>query len=214
MGSTIVDKSGHLNPLTEPTQEDLFWLSADPDHLWGMDKLILARKLGYVCGPVGQDVPTPGYYIVRPCVNMLGLGLEAKKYWIEDETHTLTIGHFWCEWFEGRHLSVDYTNGICTLAVEGFKSHNTLTKWDRWVKVDEHIALPTILEPFKHTYPNINCEFIDGKLIEVHFRANPDFDNGITEFIPVWQGQDQKPPTGYRYIQYPDMHGRIGAFIK
>jgi len=46
MGSTIVDKSGHLNPLTEPTQEDLFWLSADPDHLWVMDKLILARKLG------------------------------------------------------------------------------------------------------------------------------------------------------------------------
>ncbi len=73
------------NPLTEPTQEDLFWLSTDPDHLWVMDKLILARKLSYVCGPVGQDVPTPGYYIVRPCVNMLGLGLEAKKYWIEDE---------------------------------------------------------------------------------------------------------------------------------
>lgn len=202
------------NPLTEPTAEDLFWLSADADDLWIMDKLILARKLGYECGPVGQDVPTPGYYCVRPCVNMLGLGLGATKYWIEDETHTLTVGHFWCEWFEGRHLSVDYTNGSCTLVVEGFKSPNTFTKWDRWIKQDEQIDLPHILKPFANKYEHINCEFIGGKLIEVHLRANPDFAEDITEFIPVWEGQDSEPPTGYRYIQYPDIHGRIGAFIK
>lgn len=202
------------NPLTEPTAEDRFWLSADADDLWIMDKLILSRKLKYNCGPVGQDVPKPGYYCVRPCVNMLGLGLGAKKYWIDEETHTLTIGHFWCEWFEGRHLSVDYHKGQCVLVVEGHKQSSTFTKWDRWIKLDEQIAMPKILQQFAFKYPNINCEFIGDNLIEVHLRSNPDFEDGITEFIPVWEGQDQEPPIGYRYIHYPDIHGRIGAFVK
>jgi len=70
----------------EDSAEDLVWKTADPDDLWVMDKLILSRKLGYNCGPVGLDVPTPGYYIVRPCVNMLGLGLGAQKVWLECET--------------------------------------------------------------------------------------------------------------------------------
>ena len=56
-----------------------------PDHIWILDKLILSRKLKYNCGPVGLDVPR-GWYIVRPCVNMLGLGLGAQKVWLEKET--------------------------------------------------------------------------------------------------------------------------------
>ena len=60
----------------------------------------------------------------------------------------------------------------------------------------------------------MNCEYIGGKLIEVHLRHNPDFVDGISEFIPVWEGQDTNPPKGYQYRDYPDVHGRIGAFIK
>ena len=202
------------NPLTETTAEDLFWTKAHADDLWVMDKLILSRKLQYNCGPIGQDVPTPGYYCVRPCVNMLGLGLGAKKYWIDIETHLLTLGHFWCEWFEGRHTSVDYKDGECVLVVEGHKQSNTFTQWDKWTKLDEKIELPSILEPFVNKYEYLNCEFIGDKLIEVHFRQNPDFEEGITEFIPVWKGQDTTAPAGYKYIHYPDMHGRIGAFVK
>ena len=36
--------------------------------------------------PTGIDVPFCGYYIVRPCVNALGLGLGAKKVWLEKNT--------------------------------------------------------------------------------------------------------------------------------
>ena len=68
------------------TEEDKVWKTIDPEHIWVMDKLILSKKLGYNCGPVGIDVPTPGYYIVRPCVNALGLGLGAQKVWLEKET--------------------------------------------------------------------------------------------------------------------------------
>ena len=197
----------------DDTEEDIYWQNADPDELWIYDKLILSRKLGYTCGPAGIDVPKPNFYIVKPCVNVLGLGLGAKKVTLEKYTMHLPHGSFWCEWFEGRHLSVDYRYGEQWVCVEGFKKKNTLIKWDKWVKTDDVVTLPKVLEQFKNK-PIINCEFIGGKLIEAHFRSNPDFPDNRKEFIPVWEGQDKNPPEGYQYIDYPDVHGRIGAFIK
>jgi len=197
----------------DDTEEDIYWRNADPNELWIYDKLILSRKLGYTCGPAGIDVPKPNFYIVKPCVNVLGLGLGAKKVKLEKYTMHLPHGSFWCEWFEGRHLSVDYRYGEQWLCVEGFKKKNTLIKWDKWVRTDDVVPLPKVLEQFKNK-PIINCEFIGGKLIEAHFRSNPDFPDNRKEFIPVWKGQDKNPPEGYQYIDYPDVHGRIGAFIK
>ena len=75
------------------------------------------------------------------------------------------------------------------------------------------IPLPSILEPFADE-EYINCEFIGDKLIEVHLRRNEDFDKAVDEFIPVWKNQSTDPPPGYKYIEYPDLHGRIGAFVK
>jgi hypothetical protein len=194
--------------------EDLVWKNIDPDHMWVLDKLILSKKLGYNCGPVGLDVDIPGYYIVRPCVNMLGLGLGAQRIWLENDTTNLPVGHFWCEWFDGRHLSIDYHKGKQVLAVEGHKPATTFTKWDHWVKVADRIKFPSILSEFVNTYDYINCEFIGKKLIEVHFRKNEDFNNDIVHFIPVWEEESTTPPEGYRYIDYPDVHGRTGAFVK
>lgn len=194
--------------------EELVWKTINPNDLWVLDKLILSKKLNYNSGPVGLDVPKPGHYIVRPCVNMLGLGLGAQKVWIEKNTDHLPLGYFWCEWFDGRHLSIDYYQGHQVLAVEGYKSDNTFTKWDRWVRVNDHIFLPEILDPFVTKYNWINVEYIGGKVIEVHFRRNQDFDGGIDEFIPVWDGESIIPPEGYTYRAYPDIHGRIGAFVK
>lgn len=194
--------------------EDHVWLEADPDDLWVLDKLILSRKLGYKCGPVGLDVPCPGYYIVRPCVNMLGLGLGTQKVWIDDDTTHLPFGHFWCEVFQGRHLSIDYCQGIQTLCVEGIKSEHTFTRWQEWRKTTDQIQLPEILIELAQRYKWLNCEFIGGNLIEVHFRRNQDFDGNISHFIPVWKGELTDPPDGYCYRSYPDLHGRIGAFVK
>ena len=196
------------------TAEDIVWASIDPDDIWVMDKLILSRKMYYNSGPVGLDVPYPGYYIVRPCVNMLGLGLGARKVFLEKDTCHLHVGHFWCEWFEGRHLSIDYHWGKQTLAVEGIKPADTFTKWSSWIRVADRIKLPNILNEFATRHEWINCEFIGGKLIEAHLRHNEDFDGNITHFIPVWEGESIDPPDGYQYRAYPDVHGRIGAFIK
>ena len=203
----------------EDTAEDLVWKSINPDHIWVLDKLILSKKLGYNCGPTGVDVPQPGWYIVRPCINAMGMGLGAQRVFIEKETMHLPLGYFWCEWFDGDHYSVDYLPeyGTKILTVKGNKeSKEELVKWDKWEKVNhkkEH-KIPNLLFPIILNYYRINLEYIGNKLIEVHFRENEDFKNSISEFIPVWEGQETTPPDGYKFINYEDVGGRIGAFVK
>jgi hypothetical protein len=194
--------------------EELAWKTVDPNDMWVFDKLILSTKLGYNCGPVGVSVDKPGKYIVRPAVNALGLGLGASIEYIKDSTDHLTPGHFWCEIFHGRHLSVDYHRGLQVLCVEGSKSADTFTHWNRWRRTKDYVNRPSLLMPLLQKYEWVNCEFIGDKLIEVHLRRNVDFDNNIDEFIPVWEGESTTPPSGYEYIDYPDIHGRIGAFVK
>lgn len=195
-------------------EEDRVWKSIAPEDIWVMDKLILSRKLGYSSGPVGLDVPNPGFYIVRPCVNMLGLGLGAQKVWLEGETMHLPVGHFWCEFFDGDHYSIDYHCGRQMLCVKGRKPEDTFTKWTDWYRDDKKFAFPEILSELIERHNWMNCEFIGDKLIEVHLRRNEDFDGNINHFIPVWEGESTEPPKGYTYREYPDVHGRIGAFVK
>jgi len=203
---------------TFPTEEEA-WKYIEPCDLWIMDKLILARTMGYMAGPVGTAVPYPGEYIVRPCVNALGLGLGAQKLYLTPEQGTdhLPVGHFWCEWFEGDHYSIDYLFGEQILAVKGIKQDDTFTQWDAWIRDDsKRLPLPAELGETPFKYPWVNIEYIGGHIIEVHFRGNQDFTliDDQQEFIPVWLGQDTIAPEGYQYFDYPDVHGRIGAFVK
>lgn len=201
----------------EDYSEEGVWRLIEPDDIWVLDKLIVARKMGYVAGPVGTPVPFPGRYIVRPCVNPIGLGLNTTFENIQYSTDHLTPGHFWCEVFKGDHYSVDFFYGEQYLTVKGYQDSDDFTKWHKWVRDDnKYFDLPDILDEIPFKYPWVNCEFIDGHLIEVHLRMNPDFNHidNQQEYIPVWKGQPVTPPAGYSYVADPDLHGRIGAFVK
>ena len=88
------------------------WENCDPADLWIFNKLTVSRLFNYSCGPTGADVPKPDMYITRPCINLMGMGRDAKFMFIEEETDDVVpIGHFWCEVFKGRHLSIDYRWG-------------------------------------------------------------------------------------------------------
>jgi len=50
------------------------WLACHDDDLWIFDKAILAKKLGHISGPRGVNVPAAGEYIVRPVMNIMGMG--------------------------------------------------------------------------------------------------------------------------------------------
>lgn len=81
--------------------DDIMWNLCDPNDLWIYDKLILSRKMGYVCGPPGVPVPNADSYIVRPITNIEGMGRGAEILWLDDDTDHLPPGYFWCEIFDG-----------------------------------------------------------------------------------------------------------------
>jgi hypothetical protein len=193
------------------------WVTCHPDDLWIFDKLILAKKLGYLCGPADVGVPESNNYIVRPCVNLAGMGIGAELRFLEKGRWDLEPGYFWCKPFKGRHLSVDYAidpksrvieQGVTT---EGFRSPtNPIWKFDRWVRVDDKLKINFMLTKLKGSYEHVNCEFIGGRLIEMHLRSNTDMGD-YNEIIPVWKNESITPPENYIYVEDKD-YNRLGFF--
>ena len=190
------------------------WDQIHTDDLWVYNKLMLSRKLGYTSGPVGTDVPKSDFYIVRPCMNLLGMGRFSRIEYIYKSTDNYHPAEFWCEVFEGPHISVDFYKKKSELVVLGTRdSYDPLYKWRKWEKVDCKVNFPSILNKLVGDYEWINCEFIGNKLIEVHFRQNPDFRYNNTEAIPVWDDDVSLIDDNYQYISDSD-YLRKGFWIK
>jgi len=189
------------------------WAIIHPDDLWVYNKLIISIKLGHLCGPTGVPVPYEGDYIVRPMFNLLGMGRNARVEWIKDSTEHFHPSEFWSQIFYGQQLSVDFYQKRALLVVEGIKDQrDPLYKWKKWQKISKNIKFPEILDNLKGNYDWINCEFIGDKLIEVHFRQNPDFRYGNTVAIPVWDQKITEHEQNYTYILDEDYH-RKGFYI-
>jgi len=168
------------------------------EDLWCVDKLILAKKLGYVCGPAGIVPPHPGQYVVRPLMNLKMMSRGAKIQYLDSDS--IPDGYFWCEVFTGRHLSFDYHWGKQVLAVEGFRNDPLrLDRFSRWTKINDAFKLPEVLQEIADRYPWFNVEVIGDKVIEVHFRYNDDFANhDATTIIPVWKDEFYASASGDR----------------
>lgn len=175
------------------------WDTIAPEHLWVTDKLILAKNLGYVCGPAGVRVPKEGYYIVRPCVNYRMMSRGANIEYLFPDQDIIPDGYFWCELFVGRHLSFDYLYGNQVLGVEGFRDSERLDRFCRWEKIADKFELPPILQTIASKNKWFNVEVIGNKIIEVHFRFNDDFTNHDSDvIIPVWKDQFYPSEAGDR----------------
>jgi hypothetical protein len=192
------------------------WATCPTDYLWIYDKLILARKNGYLAGPAGIAVPKPGWYIVRPITNIRMMSRGATKQWLTaDDTDKIPDGYFWTEWFEGRHTSVDFHYGVQTLAVEGFRDDpNRLDRFSCWQRIDEKYSFPKVLDELWHLTPWVNVEYVDGKIIEVHLRWNDDFANHNSDVIyPVWRDNPLPQPPNTKW--YESAGGdRLGFWIE
>jgi len=174
--------------------------SIDPKDLWLIDKFILAKRLGYVCGPAGCLPPKAARYVVRPCINIRMMSYGAEFIWLNTVDDIIPDGYFWCEIFEGRHRSFDYNWGQQTLAVEGFREDpDRLNRFSRWTKIDDQYQLPELIQEVAYRYEWINVETIGDKIIEVHFRYNDDFANhSATTIIPIWKEQYYPSSCGDR----------------
>jgi hypothetical protein len=189
------------------------WQTVDEEDLWIFDKSILSKKLGYISGPTGVPVPRRDRYIVRPCVNLLGMGLGAEFLEIENDNDHLPAGYFWCEVFDGRHISVDYIYGEPTLTVEGFREQDSpLWRFSKWQKINYCPTIPDQLKFLTTKYKTVNIEFIDGKVIEIHLRHNSDFSYGNSVAIPLWEDQQDVVYENLRFVEARD-YKRLGFYI-
>lgn len=190
------------------------------------NKLWLSEKMGYYCGPGGVSPSISGYYIVRPIINLRGMGIGSSRVWInKGDVSTVPPGYFWCEWFEGDHISVTYEKNQSIYAIkhcfQGFSS-NKVGIFDRWEKTNCSISLPNWLEKefISSDVKICNAEYIGEKLIEVHIRDTPDPVADV--LIPIWDKKtiDIYIKLGYDYVDsYDDADGflstpRLGFVIK
>lgn len=187
--------------------------STPSEYRWVFNKLALSEALGYECGPVGEDVDLPHWYVVRPVMNLKGMGEGATIEWIDSSTDRFPAGYFWCERFRGEHLSVDYSYGRPVLCVRGVQG-NSLDQWVMWEKVPLSRCpdVPEVLSDVILNSRITNIEFIGGRVIEVQFHHNADFRWGNEKSLPVYS-RDQECPSGYRFVSAPD-GDRVGLFIK
>lgn len=186
------------------------WDTIDPQHLWVCDKLLLAKRLGYLCGPAGVTVPSKGMYIVRPCVNFRMMSRGAEIVELDPNQDSIPDGYFWCEVFTGRHLSFDYRWGQQVLAVEGFRNSTRLDRFSRWEKVTDQYVLPTVLQQVAENVEWFNVEVIGSNVIEAHFRFNDDFANHDGDVvIPIWKEQFYRSECGDRVGFIVENSGRM-----
>lgn len=189
------------------------WVRADPEDLWVYDKLILSRKLGYICGPADVPVPYPDEYIVRPITNILGMSIGARKRWITRDTFFLDPGTFWCEVFTGKHLTYDYIDGNQAVCYEGFLAEGSLSKFVKWQKTSDKFTPPEFVLNLSKKYGHINIECKGDKIIEMHLRPNPDWiQYNADVLIPDWK-ETACPGKEYKYVKDADA-GRLGFWIK
>lgn len=176
------------------------WNTVDPQYLWVTDKLILSKRLGYLCGPAGLAVPTKGTYIVRPCVNYRMMSRGASLMTLSSDTSDMVPdGYFWCEVFVGRHLSFDFHMGVQVLSVEGFRDSNRLDRFCLWKKTTDQFVVPDVLKEIIEQNTWVNLETVDNKVIEVHFRYNDDFSgHNHSEIVPIWADKFYASPCGDR----------------
>lgn len=198
-----------------------------PQHRKWFNKLWFAESMGYECGPAGVPPIRSGWYIVRPVMNVRGMGLDARRVHIrEGDTGILRPGEFWCEWFNGVQYSVDFTkkdgNWIQDSCYRAERDVENLSKFKKWMRYDHKIFVLSNAFNELSDVKTINVEFIDDKPVEVHLRTSED--PKYDELIPIWAGEENTVDIyvgmGYKYIEsYDDCDGfletpRIGFVVK
>lgn len=203
--------------------EDYQAYKAFPQHRKWFNKLYLSEVLDYDCGPSGIAPTKDAFYIVRPIYNLSGMSVGAKKVFIENDDYTkVKPGYFWCEWFEGDHISVSYVfKDNCWNPISAWQAYKKDLTFVKWQKTNKYPVLPDVIQKINNV-PVINVEFIGNNVIEVHLRDTPDPQYDV--LIPVWDNNrsiiEKHKKEGFSFIAaYEDADSfitipRIGFMVK
>lgn len=147
---------------------------------WIFNKLALAEKFGYTCGPIGTHPSVQTDVILRPQMNIFGMGrggfLEYDTWpfapW--DHAPNANPGYFWCEQFTGLHTYTCLVDDVVR-----YNSHNsapyTYAVNQQWIGVEDPTLanVPTIPASLNGISKYLYVEAIDGNIIEVAPRHSP-----------------------------------------
>jgi len=189
------------------------------------NKMEIALQQGLKSGPAAVNPLHDGYYISRPIYNLYGMGIGAKKFWYSDDMYNQLLnndvvppGHFWCEWVEGDHLSIDFhrdpkNNIFYTRSVwqgRHYTSDN-LTQFSSWTRLESELHPYDIklkLPWNDEKVTAINLEYKGNYVIEAHLRLGNDPWDDLeigTVVTPVWDDADIDPSKEFRGNLHQDM---------
>ena len=199
-----------------------------PNHRLIFNKLYMSLKLGYDCGPACVPVTQSGNYVIRPIVNLYGMGLGASICYIDVDEKQYMIdhgiippGYFWCEYFDGNHYSVDYVRENNKWkqihAMVGINSKNSLTKFTKWTIINEvDISLPSFINDISDV-EYLNIEAKSDKIIEIHLRTGNDVLHNSpvgTTLIPLWEGEEDKINDSFIPNDLPEKKYNASGYLK
>ena len=131
---------------------------------WIFNKLTIAERQGHRCGVSGVPLTVPGVYCIRSIYNLAGNGDGGVLRWVFDGTNQppMIPGWFWCEWFEGYHEWVEFTDDVPVAWHGGTRAGRRLVL--EFPPAPTNTFFPPQLQGIsKHML----VEYIDGNIIEV-----------------------------------------------
>jgi hypothetical protein len=190
-----------------------------PQYRWVFNKLEVAMRFGYECGPACVPVKRKGSYIIRPIYNLFGQGIGAKKQFLDPKLHTEDMilhkfvppGYFWCEYLNGDHYSIDYkrenNRWVPFSAMIGtHENEKNLVRFEVWEKVEiPNFTLPDFLHEIDVEYLNIESK--NGNPFEIHLRTGNDqiWDLPMgSKLYPSWDESDQIMRKNLKFS--PNLH--------
>ncbi len=142
---------------------------------WIFNKLQLAERMGYLCGPVGA-YPPEGVYCVRPIMNLFGMGaggfykIDTSRH--NNEKHIRNPdGYFWCEWFDGDWHWVQYINDVAVSYSTSVLERNILVGGTGAIEPTEIAKAPEMPNVLKGISRYMLLEMKGDKIIEVSPRC-------------------------------------------
>lgn len=187
-----------------------------PEYRNLFNKMELALMQGLRAGPAGTAPKDEGTYISRPIYNLYGMGIGAKKFDYTKDMYDNLLnndvvppGHFWCEWIDGDHLSVDYHRNpetqefyVRSVWQGTHYSDDNLTRFQGWMRLENNspIAIGDSGPWADPEVTAINLEIRNSYILEAHLRLGNDPWDDLpigTVVIPVWH--DMAVPEGAEF---------------
>lgn len=165
--------------------------TANPEHRWVYDRLLLASALGYACGPAGIDPRPEDYPVVwKPITNINGMGCGAMILDAPDGVYR--PGFLWTHRFTGRHVSTDayVAEGEVLWSAQALGISTAPDRFALWVlgvdHAEERATVADLVRQHLPTYTGpINVETVGAQVIEMHLRMSRDWiDCGAYDDFP------------------------------